>query len=86
MVRMRFLVAVQPIDSISAKDRIINDEAAELEKIMLPTARELKNIRKLRDDRAEAEYNVSVVVGMVSWFHSFVTLSSLALTQELISI
>ncbi|RUP48784.1 LOW QUALITY PROTEIN: RNA polymerase III subunit RPC82-domain-containing protein [Jimgerdemannia flammicorona] len=68
MVRERFLVAVQAQDSISAKDRAINAEAAELEKLLMPpTAKELKNIRKLRDDRADAEYHSSVVIGMVSW-------------------
>ncbi|RUS34846.1 LOW QUALITY PROTEIN: RNA polymerase III subunit RPC82-domain-containing protein [Jimgerdemannia flammicorona] len=65
MVRERFLVAVQAQDSISAKDRAINAEAAELEKLLMPpTAKELKNIRKLRDDRADAEYHSSVVIGM----------------------
>ncbi|KAJ2547969.1 RNA polymerase III subunit C82 [Coemansia sp. RSA 1933] len=65
MVRERFIVAVSPIDTVTKVDRIMEAEAAELEKLAaLPTAKELVTIRRKINDIQEQEYSSATVVGI----------------------
>ncbi|PIA15611.1 hypothetical protein COEREDRAFT_74791 [Coemansia reversa NRRL 1564] len=65
LVRERFISAATPKDSITKADRIMQEEAREIEKLeMPPTAKELVKIRQRISEREEEEYQTEEVVGM----------------------
>ncbi|KAL1923241.1 uncharacterized protein VTP21DRAFT_9617 [Calcarisporiella thermophila] len=65
MVLERYLIAVQHEDMVAKKDREMEQERKDLEKVSaMPTAAELKSLKQMRDARAEAEYNNNAIVGM----------------------
>ncbi|KAJ2612763.1 RNA polymerase III subunit C82 [Coemansia sp. RSA 1365] len=65
LVRERFISAATPKDSITKADRIMQEEAREIEKLdMPPTAKELVKIRQKISEREEEEYQTGEVVGM----------------------
>ncbi|KAJ2060560.1 RNA polymerase III subunit C82 [Coemansia sp. S146] len=65
LVRDRYIIAVNPQDTITKVDRIMQEEAVEVEKMTIPpTAKELLAIRRKILEREEEEYQSSNVVGI----------------------
>ncbi|KAJ2746637.1 RNA polymerase III subunit C82 [Coemansia sp. BCRC 34301] len=65
LIRERYIIAVNAVDTITKVDRIMQDEIVEVEKLTIPpTAKELLNIRRKILDREEEEYQSSNVVGI----------------------
>ncbi|KAJ2881381.1 RNA polymerase III subunit C82 [Coemansia aciculifera] len=65
LVRDRYIIAVNPQDTITKVDRIMQEEAVEVEKLTIPpTAKELLAIRRKIIEREEEEYQSSNVVGI----------------------
>ncbi|KAJ2789358.1 RNA polymerase III subunit C82, partial [Coemansia guatemalensis] len=65
LVRERFIAAATPKDAITKADRMMQEEAREIEKLdMPPTAKELVKIRQRISEREEEEYQAVEVVGM----------------------
>ncbi|KAJ2551508.1 RNA polymerase III subunit C82, partial [Coemansia sp. RSA 1836] len=65
LVRDRYIIAVNTVDTTTKVDRIMQAEVVEVEKMAIPpTAKELLNIRRKILDREEEEYQSSNVVGI----------------------
>ncbi|KAJ2061136.1 RNA polymerase III subunit C82 [Coemansia sp. RSA 2337] len=65
LVRDRYIIAVNTVDTITKVDRIMQEEVVEVEKMTLPpTAKELLAIRRKILEREEEEYQSSTVVGI----------------------
>ncbi|KAJ2700491.1 RNA polymerase III subunit C82 [Coemansia sp. IMI 209128] len=65
LVRDRYIIAVNTVDTITKADRIMQAEVSEVEKLTIPpTAKELLAIRRKILEREEEEYQSSNVVGI----------------------
>ncbi|KAJ2814850.1 RNA polymerase III subunit C82, partial [Coemansia sp. 'formosensis'] len=65
LVRDRYIIAVNTVDTITKVDRIMQEEILEVEKLTIPpTAKELLAIRRKILEREEEEYQSSNVVGI----------------------
>ncbi|KAJ2732880.1 RNA polymerase III subunit C82 [Coemansia sp. BCRC 34962] len=65
LVRDRYIIAINAVDTITKADRIMQAEGLEVEKLTIPpTAKELLAIRRRILEREEEEYQSSNVVGI----------------------
>ncbi|KAJ1982397.1 RNA polymerase III subunit C82 [Dimargaris cristalligena] len=65
LIRLRFIEAVQHSDSVSVDDRVMKEDAEAKDKLSaMPSAAEITKAKKLRMEKAEAEYQQGNLVGM----------------------